>query len=1281
MSVLKISSFITVKLRFFGVTVLLGTFFFITSCTASSDAEILDTQTAPIATFTNIAFNIEYHGLTEVGESLPAKMEVDSIARIITITGTETAMLRNYDSQAFAITAGKLSVIPNISRPAEDVVDAIVVDPAGTETTAVVIGNVVSSADGEIYSIQLQFANSYYLKIVDLARNTNSIHQEQRDSGIPLMLVPCVDFVDFSFYTFSLYSLDMYDNERIDTGAKFTRNLAESDFSLYYDNNISANNDHPLTIVVAPTAGDDISFTGFTASVQTCTTFAGGNGSITAPYQLNNAFHLELMSKMVNGSEHDRYDSAHYILTADIDMGSPGAPWTLGNGFSPIGKTTGVTSGADLSYQTHSFSGQLDCNSHTISNLYISNTANAASESYDGHYIGLLGVIDTDAAIFNCILDSAKLTGYANVGGLVAVQTAGSITGNTVTSSSITATGDTVGGLVAVQTTGSITGNTVTSSSITATGDTVGGLVAVQTTGSITGNTVTSSSITATGDAAGGLVAVQTAGSITGNTVTSSSITATGDAAGGLVGQNHNGTIVNNFIAAEVSAANFVGGLAGQFSGNMQNSYFKGKVTAFAGVASGGIAVGTGNISTSYTVAAVTGHTVYGLAPTAATLSASYWDSSSNSAGTGAGTATAAGEDGAQLTTALQTPTTNDSIYVSWDADMWDFATANEYPALKDLPLAETAQRSALHVQPPDMFRLAYYGIPDSVTPAVDIDADRQVITITTDAAAQLFNYDSSVINTSAGTLTAAGTYMRRPYPPVTEDPFGFTIIDPAGTEAAIVTLGNVISSEDGKVYSVQLHFAGSYYLRVTNSGMGTHDIAQSQHDNGVALVLSHCTSFPDISTYTFSLYSLDIQANKNFETGAVLTPDLNNFSPYYDSSMGTNNQRPLAITATLTDSSAIKFTGFIVTVQACSTFAGGDGSMTSPYQVDNAFRLNLMSQRVNGNDHNSYGSAYYTLTADINMGMPDVPWAAGNGFVPIGKTTNAAHFAIVEQVHPFSGHLDCNSHTLSDLYISNTANTASGHYIGLFGVITTGAVIANCVLSNVSIDAYSHTGGLVGYQVSGMLSSNAVIASSITATIGTAGMLVGQNYNGTVIHNFAAGRVKGEGGGLIGGLIGYMGGIGVSLQPTISNSYFIGSVATASQFVGGALGSAINEAVFDDVYVAATVSGVGLPELSPVPLTPVTLANDSNDSYWDNNVYDGAALGGGTGYSSTELQLPIAPPADGTSGIYNGWDSAVWNFGSSSQYPVLHGLPLSAAQQCEVINVMLEKSIACDYN
>ncbi len=367
-----------------------------------------------------------------------------------------------------------------------------------------------------------------------------------------------------------------------------------------------------------------------------------------------------------------------------------------------------------------------------------------------------------------------------------------------------------------------------------------------------------------------------------------------------------------------------------------------------------------------------------------------------------------------------------------------------------------------------------------------------------------------------------------------------------------------------------------------------------------------------------------------------------------------------------------------------------GDGTVDSPWEITNDFRLDLMRSAISDN-HSSYGSGYFILTADIDMGEPLAPWSEGstytpatvdshpNGFIPIGRTATVTSSDLSDQSNQFKGHLDCQGYSISNLYFSNIDNTAGenfgGSYVGLFGVLGDGAVITNCVLVNPKFTGYQYVGGLAGYISSSStgnvtITKSGIIGGSITAEreiVGGIAGIVEQESGGSSTFSsiFVAATVSAD--NFVGGLLG-----SGSSDFTLQNSYFVGSVTAdgSGDSLSASGGMSAGTANLSNSYAAAVLTPSSVLGLAPDTATVTA-------SYWDSTL-NSSATGAGSGQSSSALQTPTS--AGGTGEVYENWSSASWNFGTSSQYPVLIGFPLTAAEQCEAINAQLSTSTSCAY-
>ena len=182
----------------------------------------------------------------------------------------------------------------------------------------------------------------------------------------------------------------------------------------------------------------------------------------------------------------------------------------------------------------------------------------------------------------------------------------------------------------------------------------------------------------------GGLVGVNREGAITNSSVVNGMISSTGDYIGGLVGSN-SGTIAGSYASVDVSGTNsnmgtYVGGLVGLNTNEITNSYATGAVDGTRRL--GGLVGGNGStisrINNSYAIGVVSQTTQSGglSGENLGRITDSYWDTQ-----TSRQTASFGGEG--KTTTDLQRLTMPAGIYSGWSPEVWDFGTAEQYPALK----------------------------------------------------------------------------------------------------------------------------------------------------------------------------------------------------------------------------------------------------------------------------------------------------------------------------------------------------------------------------------------------------------------------------------------------------------------------------------------------------------------------------------------------------------------------------------------------------------------------
>lgn len=319
----------------------------------------------------------------------------------------------------------------------------------------------------------------------------------------------------------------------------------------------------------------------------------------------------------------------------------------------------------------------------------------------------------------------------------------------------------------------------------------------------------------------------------------------------------------------------------------------------------------------------------------------------------------------------------------------------------------------------------------------------------------------------------------------------------------------------------------------------------------------------------------------------------------------------------------------------------------------------------LNDNDYSDVG-----LRSNVTTGL---------GWLPIGNSSN-----------PFATVFEGNGFIIRNLTIDRTTSRN-----GLFGQINNLASIRNL---NVEIRFFSgahNSGGLVGVNNGGEISGCSVIGSiSGTSNIG---VLVGEN-RGTISSCFTEGSINGTTnvGGLvgltidaqndritlsysnvdvvgnsnIGGLIGDLTRFG-----EVSFCYAMGPVSSNSSLVGGLIGD-VGDGTINSCYATGPVSSssadVGglIGGNSGTVITSYSIGSVQgtsrvggligsnsgsvpNTSYWDTEASGTSVSAAGSGLSTIDLQGTTS-----NIGIYSTWNPAVWDFGSTAQYPALLNLP-----------------------
>ena len=253
--------------------------------------------------------------------------------------------------------------------------------------------------------------------------------------------------------------------------------------------------------------------------------------------------------------------------------------------------------------------------------------------------------------------------------------------------------------------------------------------------------------------------------------------------------------------------------------------------------------------------------------------------------------------------------------------------------------------------------------------------------------------------------------------------------------------------------------------------------------------------------------------------------------------------------------------------------------------------------------------------------------WTTGQGWQPIGPNGGSSFKAT------FNG----NGYTISNLMINRSTDR-----IGLFGYAQppsgdTSISIANLGLLNVNTTGTFYVGSLIG-QTTDVMIINSYATGSVVGTDEFVGGLVGRT-SGPTMNSYAAVSVSAPNGD-VGGLIGH------NFGATITNSYATGTVGGTGDNRGGLVGfnqgGTIRNSYATGRVIAGSDSNIG-------GLVGLNSGGTITASYWDSQTSQQDTSDGGTVGTTMQLQRPTA-----ATGIYTGWGTANWDFGTSLQYPIL---------------------------
>jgi hypothetical protein len=292
-----------------------------------------------------------------------------------------------------------------------------------------------------------------------------------------------------------------------------------------------------------------------------------------------------------------------------------------------------------------------------------------------------------------------------------------------------------------------------------------------------------------------------------------------------------------------------------------------------------------------------------------------------------------------------------------------------------------------------------------------------------------------------------------------------------------------------------------------------------------------------------------------------------------------------------------------------------------------------------------------------------DLFWNNGEGWESIGGSSPAS----------FS-RLEGNNHTISSLYVAST-----GSYVGLFGFIyntdisnlriynaeisggnsgVLAGFIGSGTINNIRVsgvvDGYKASGLLAGHiqqmAVSNVKAEGDVSSSSFSGAWSSLGGIAGESNRTSFDKVEFEGDINANQSTTAGGIVGF------SYKGTeIKDALVINSSINARESAGGIVGDSFEDLTIENSLFIGTLSANY--KTAPIVSDLYTYQDVTTvvKSYWDSEVAGIYSADYGEARTTSELQCSMMPgDAMCDVSLYAGWNETIWDFGTSSDYPVL---------------------------
>jgi hypothetical protein len=311
------------------------------------------------------------------------------------------------------------------------------------------------------------------------------------------------------------------------------------------------------------------------------------------------------------------------------------------------------------------------------------------------------------------------------------------------------------------------------------------------------------------------------------------------------------------------------------------------------------------------------------------------------------------------------------------------------------------------------------------------------------------------------------------------------------------------------------------------------------------------------------------------------------------------------------------------------TSFAAGDGTAGTPYEISNGAELAYLREVVNAGANDTDGvrfndpSKYFVLTNDISLNSTTnwMNWdasAPANEWTPIDTAYDSLGFI---------ANFDGDGHAVKGIYINKPGS--NGNRLGLFGVLS--GRISNLSVEESYIRGESYIGSIAGKTWSGSEITNCHNSGTVVGVgrtndsgnhvIGTGsriGGIAGEVWTDCVVTDCSnAGNIIGVSN--VGGIAGWMGNYPTPEYSTLTGCYNTGGI-TGIASVGGIIGYVAQTYIMNSYNTGAVtgINGFGGDSLNIGGIVGQMAVSDVLNCYNTGAVIGSDYVGGIAGHVST---------------------------------------------------------------